>query len=149
MPIVTKYYESDNFILTVVYGKITSIDVYNHICLLSSDPRFKNTFSELADLRRVENVEEVTTGGLLWASEKVGASVAQYNSKLVFVADKPVVYGTARQYMGLAQKTRAMIKVVETMEDGLSALGLNKLYNDVIKDSEEMCAFDKPIDYFD
>jgi hypothetical protein len=140
MPFVTKYYEKEKFLLTVVYGNVKSVEVYDHICELASNPCLKVTFSELADLRRVENVDELTTAGLLWASEKESSTVRNFNSKLIFVADKPAVYGTARQYMGMAQKTRSLIDVVQTIEEALNTLNLSDLYDDVMKVSESLVA---------
>ena len=107
-------------VLSRGWGEFTEQDILRHFTTLSVDPNFQSTFSQLADLRRVEHAAVSKEFVRRHALEHLFSSRAQ-RAIVVSTADH---YELARIYAEFAQYASQNVHVFRDMHDAEEWLGL-------------------------
>jgi hypothetical protein len=98
MAIRATFYETLNFALMTGSGRIIAKDFKDYILdFVCKDPRIKNGFIELADMREVEG-NDITLQDMLDIVRLEQTSRRPQPSKLAFVVRDDSSYGAVRQY---------------------------------------------------
>jgi hypothetical protein len=95
--------------------KLTVHDIEGSAAKLQSDPRFNSDFSEIADLRELEEVE-LKAGQALHLADRIDPFAP--TSKRVFAAQSPAQINAARTHL-LMRKGNKNMRIIETMEAAL------------------------------
>jgi hypothetical protein len=98
MAIRATFYETHNFALMTGSGRIIAKDFKDYILeFVCKDPRIKNGFIELADMREIEG-NDITLQDMLDIVRLEQTSRRPQPSKLAFVVRDDSSYGAVRQY---------------------------------------------------
>jgi len=107
-------------VLSRGWGVFTEQDILSHFTTLSVDPSFQPTFSQLADLRRVEHAEVSKEFVRRHALEHLFSSRAQR----AIVVSSAEHYELARIYSDFAQYASQNVHVFRDMHDAEEWLGI-------------------------
>jgi hypothetical protein len=120
MPATSRIDVERRLVLTRIWGVFTVRDLYEHYNALAADPAFDPTFSQLADLRGVEQTELDRPLIRRHALERLFSPRAQ-RALVVSSADH---YELARIYASFAQYAMQNVRVFRDMHDAEEWLGL-------------------------
>jgi len=107
-------------VLSRAWGVFTAQDLYGHYTALSADPVFDPSFSQLVDLRDVEQVDMEPSVIRRHALERLFAAGAQR----ALVTSSDVAYELARMYGTSAAYVPQNVRVFREMPDAEQWLGL-------------------------
>ena len=107
-------------VLSRAWGVFTAQDLLDHYNALAADPAFDPSFSQLVDLRDVEQVELDTSVIRRHALERLFGGGAQR----ALVVSSDMHYGLARMYGAFAEFASQNVKVFRDMHEAEQWLGL-------------------------
>jgi hypothetical protein len=122
MPLRYRVDRARNLVETGGTGVITDADVLALKHALLADPAVTPSMVELTDLRAVES-REVTVAGI---RQMVGVDegATRSNPRLAIVASSQAVYGMARMYQQLTERSPREVGVFDDLTKALAWLGL-------------------------
>lgn len=138
MPKHIKFYEECNLVVKVFTESMTNKLLFNGVLDSRNDKNLKPGFLELADCRKITDTSNLTTDGILTASQLELENTKYVGGKLVIVADRPHLRGLAMQYSLYAERSRDAVNIVNTVEEAISWLGLDHLTGQILKDIDEL-----------
>lgn len=118
--------ESQRMIFSRAWDVVTAEDLHDHQGLLTRDPRFDPAFSQLWDLRAIDEVtvESATLREL--AQSRSFASGA----RRALVAPSDVSYGLARMFQSLHDDAPEKVRVFRDVAEARAWLGLEPAKED-------------------
>lgn len=120
MPATYRIDVARRLVLSRMWGVFTAQDLYDHYNRLGADPAFDPTFSQLVDLRDVEQTELERPVIRRHALEGFFHSSAQR----ALVVSTPHHYELARIYAAFAEYASQKVRVFRDMHDAEEWLGL-------------------------
>lgn len=114
MPIRYRIDPKRGLVLTTATGVLTDDELLAHKRKLRADPDFRPDMCELSDVRQVTRLE-VTPQGVQQFVEQDKSS-EQPNYRLAIVARADVVFGMARMYQTLTEKSGTQVGVFRDLE---------------------------------
>ena len=138
MPIERTYFEEHNFVLTLIYGKLTPIELDQHVIEMNREYGGKYAVDELADCRYLTDVSELTTTEVMIAADMEKGEGRTFGSKGAIVANSGAVYGLARAYAVVAQEARIDSRVYRSMDEAIAWLGVGHLREQIIVLSDQI-----------
>ncbi|ATX80110.1 hypothetical protein Ga0123461_1697 [Mariprofundus aestuarium] len=119
MPIERIYFEDQNFVLTLIYGKLTNSELSNHVLEMNSEYSGIEGVREVADCRYINDVSELSGRGLLTSAELEEGSSRVVHGKGAIVVASEHIYGLARMYAAIASRIRDDSRVFYSMGEAL------------------------------
>ena len=119
MPIERIYFEDQNFVLTLIYGKLTNSELSNHVLEMNSEYSGIEGVREVADCRYINDVSELSGRGLLTSAELEEGSSRVVHGKGAIVVASEHIYGLARMYAAIAFRIRDDSRVFYSMGEAL------------------------------
>jgi hypothetical protein len=116
MPAFYKIDKERKIVMTTGAGKITKEDIWQHMDLLSKDPDFDRSFSQLQDFTHVTSIDIDAADVRAFAQR----SIFSPESRRAIVVKSDLQFGLARMFQihrELAGETG--IRVFRTLEEGL------------------------------
>ena len=120
MPASYKIAAARGVVFTSGSGVLTDEDCFAHVRALSTDPDFKPSMHQLADLTHVTEVR-LTAGGIQRLAERVPFGEG---SRRAFVVADDVAFGMARMYQILTSDHAHDLTVFRDLDEARAWLGL-------------------------
>lgn len=138
MPIKRKYFEDENFVLTLIYGKLTRAELGQHVIEMNNEHKDKAGVNELADCRWLTDISELTTTDVVISAEMEREKGRTCGSKGAIVVASDTVYGLARAYATIAQEARVDSRVYRSMDEAIKWLEVDCLREQIAALSDEI-----------
>jgi hypothetical protein len=117
MPISYRIDEARGLVLTTASGTLTDSDILQLKARLAADPRWKPGLRELSDIRSIDRLDVTTKGVQQMAMRDEGDAAALASYRLAIVVSHQFVYGMARMYQMLTERTAPNVGVFQDMEE--------------------------------
>ena len=127
MSIERIYYQEPNFVLTLIYGKLTSGELADHVGTMNTEYAGIAGIKELADCRYLYDVSELSAEGLFFSAENEKGSTRVIGGKGAIVASSDVIYGLARMYSAIASNIREDSQAFRTLDEAIEFLDISNL----------------------
>ncbi len=119
------YFKKENFVLTLIYGKLTSSELYEHVLTMNRDYNGIYGIREFADCRFLSDVSELKHQDLMSSAQTEDGSTRVVGGKGAIVAEDDKIFGLASMYAAMAagiredsQAFRSLNEAIEFLEIG-------------------------------
>jgi len=127
MAIERIYYAEENFVLTLIYGKLTNADLARHVIEMNREYSDIEGVREVADCRYITDVSELSGDGLLGSARmEEGSSRVRHGNGAIVVASEHI-YGLARMYAAISSQVRAESRVTYSMDEALDWMQIESI----------------------
>jgi hypothetical protein len=110
-----------SLVLSRGWGVVTDRELFAHVRALTVDPRFAQHFRQLADLRDVTEVQQVTAATI---REMVRLNPFWAVARRALVVTSDEVFGWARMYQLLRDEWPDELLIFRNVDDALQWLGI-------------------------
>ena len=127
MTIERIYFEGHNFVLSLIYGKLTEAELGQHVLAMNEEYKDKTAVNELADCRFLTDVSELTAQSVAFSASMEKGVSRVCGSKGAIVVASNTVFGMARAYAAVAQQARIDSRVFRSMDEAIKWLEIEPL----------------------
>ncbi|NWF39218.1 hypothetical protein F3F96_08725 [Mariprofundus sp. NF] len=131
MAIERIYFEAENFVLTLIYGKLTNSELTTHVVEMNRDYNHIKGVRELADCRFLTDVSELTGSAVLHSAELEEGNSRVIGGRGAIVATSDLIYGLANMYAAVASNIRDESRVFRSMDEALQWLEIDPIRAEV------------------
>lgn len=118
-------FEDDNFLFTIISGELENTSFKKHIIEFNSVAGDIPHLRELVDCRGITNLDNLTVGATVAASQQEDKRPDSLLALLV-PESNPLIYGMARSYLAFPQFQRQDANIFTDYDKALSWLAINK-----------------------
>lgn len=140
MPIKRIYFEADNFVLSLIYGKLTNAELGQHVIDMNNEYRGKHAVNELADCRFLTDVSELSVQAVTISADMEMGESRTSNSRGAIVVASDEVYGMARAYASVAQNARTDSRVFREIDEAIDWLEIEHLRDAIATESRAIAS---------
>jgi hypothetical protein len=127
MSIERIYFEQENVILTLIYGKLTNHELTAHVLEMNRDYNGIEGIREIADCRYLFDVSELASNNLLVSAEMEEGSSRSIGGKGAIVVASDLIHGLANMYATVASRIRDDSRVYRSMSEALDWLEIGPI----------------------
>jgi hypothetical protein len=132
MTIERVYFREHNFVLTIIFDKLTGRELAEHVLAMNRDYASIKGIRELADCRFLTDVSELDEGEVVFSASKEQGSLRVVGGRGAVVATSDEVYKLAKMYCDIAAQIREDAKVFRSMDDAIRWLELEDFKKDFL-----------------
>ncbi|OIQ00052.1 MAG: hypothetical protein AUK35_05310 [Zetaproteobacteria bacterium CG2_30_46_52] len=132
MAIKRVYFREDNFVLTMIYGKLTNAEINAHVIAMNKENAKVTGLMELADCRYLTDTSELNSENLMVAASMERGQSRAIGGKGAIVAISDMVYALARVYAAIASDIREDSQVFRDINLAIAFLGIEHLKDEVL-----------------
>jgi|SRR5271155_3924768 len=114
---------NERLVVSTISGELNEEGFVNATSLISSQPGFDPSYSEIIDFSGV-TAGTLSTSALVQIAQR--ESIFSRKSVHVIVAPKPHIFGLARMAQVYAEREKPNVVVVQTLDEARKVLGLEK-----------------------
>jgi hypothetical protein len=122
MSIERIYFEQENVVLTLIYGKLTNHDLTAHVFEMNHEYNGIEGIREIADCRYLFDVSELASNNVLVSAGMEEGSSRTIGGKGAIVVANDLIHGLANMYATIASKIRDDSRVYRSMNEALDWL---------------------------
>jgi len=131
MSIERIYFEKENFVLTLIYGKLTNEELASHVLEMNKEYADIEGLREVADCRYLTDVSEITGNGLLGSAHlEEGSSRTRHGRGVIVVASEHI-YGMARMFATISSQYRDESTVTYSMDEALKLMQIDPIHEKI------------------
>lgn len=131
MAIERIYYPEENFVLTLIYGKLTNADLGRHVIEMNREYSGIEGVREVADCRYITDVSELSGDGLLGSARMENGSSRVRHGRGAIVVASQHIYGLARMYAAISAQIRAESRVTYSLDEALDWMHIEPILDRV------------------
>jgi len=131
MSIERIYFEAENVVLTLIYGKLTSSELSAHVTEMNDEYNTIEGIRELADCRYLTDVSELTGSTLINSAAMEKGSSRTIGGKGAIVVASDLIYGLASMYAAVARDIRDDSRVYRNMGEAVEWLKLDPIRTEI------------------
>ena len=124
MSIERVFFREHNFVLTIIFGKLTGRELSEHVLAMNRDYSFIKGIRELADCRFLTDVSELDEQEVVSSAGKERGSLRVVGGRGAIVAISEEIYNLAEIYADVASQIREDAKVFRSMDEAIRWLEL-------------------------
>jgi hypothetical protein len=132
MPIERKYFREDNFVLTLIYGELTSAQLSDHVIQMNQENSASAGLIELADCRHITDVSQLSGNSLILSAGMERGQARTLGGLGAIVVASDEIYGLAMMYATIAKDSRIDSRVYRSMDEAIEWLGVGHLKETVL-----------------
>ena len=132
MSIERIFFKKENFVLTLIYGKLTEAELLEHVQAMNHQYSDIYGIKELADCRFLYDVSELSGSDLLSTANLEKGSARAIGGKGAIVASSDVVFGLASMYAAIASNIREDSKAFRDMDEAFEFLELGEVKKKIL-----------------
>lgn len=126
------YFEEHNFVLTLIYGKLTNTELLEHVQAMNQEYSEISGIKELADCRFLHDVSELSGADLLSTADLEKGTTRVIGGKGAIVASSDAVFGLASMYAAIASNIREDSKAFRNLEESIEFLELGDFRKEIL-----------------
>jgi len=127
------YFKEENFVLTIIYDKLTDLELVEHVQTMNTDYEGIYGIKELADCRYLYDVSELTAKDMLSTADGEKTSTRVIQGKGAIVAESDVIFGLASMYAAIASNIREESKAVRSISEAIELLEIDEFKDKVLE----------------
>ncbi|MCK5004257.1 MAG: hypothetical protein KAS21_04175 [Candidatus Aminicenantes bacterium] len=131
------YFKEKNFVLTLIYDKLTDIELINHVHAMNTEYEGIYGIKELADCRYLYDISELTARDMLTTADAEKESTRVILGKGAIVAETDGIFGLASMYAAIASNIREDSKVFRSLDEAIDFLELGEFKSKLIEQLSE------------
>ena len=131
------YFKEKNFVLTLIYDKLTDIELINHVHAMNTEYEGIYGIKELADCRYLYDISELTARDMLTTADAEKESTRVILGKGAIVAETDIIFGLASMYAAIASNIREDSKVFRSLDEAIDFLELGEFKSKLIEQLSE------------
>ena len=131
MSIQRIYFEPENFVLTLIYGKLTNSELTDHVMEMNREYNHIHGVRELADCRYLVDVSDLTGSAVLNSAEMESGAARAIGGRGAIVATSNLIIGLANMYAAVASDIRDESMVFRSMDEALKWLKIDSIRPEV------------------
>ncbi len=120
------YFKEKNFVLTIIYDKLTDIELIEHVLAMNTEYEGIYGIKELADCRYLYDISELTARDMLTTADAEKESTRVILGKGAIVAETDIIFGLASMYAAIASNIREDSKVFRSLDEAIDFLELKE-----------------------
>ncbi|TLS67224.1 hypothetical protein FEF65_07225 [Mariprofundus erugo] len=136
MAIERIFFREDNFVLTVIYGRLTNAEIGEHVIQMNREYAACSALVELADCRYLHDISALSSDGLMISAGMEKGQLRTAGSKGAIVVANDVVFGLARVYAAIAAQSRIDSRVYRDLDEAVDWLGMGHLKQAIHTEAE-------------
>jgi len=140
MAIERIYFREANFVLTLIYGKLTNAEIGQHVIEMNHENAASSGMMELADCRYLTDISELSAENLMVAASMEQGQPRTTGGKGAIVAISDKVYGLARVYAAIASGIRVDSQVFRDIDQAMTFLGVDHLKEKILTHADAVLA---------
>ncbi|WP_236075268.1 hypothetical protein [Mariprofundus sp. EBB-1] len=140
MAIERIYYREHNFVLTLIYGKLSNAELAEHVIKMHQENEKESALTELADCRYLTDVSELNVNGIVLSASMEKDHPRTFNGlgAIVVAHDADHIYGLARAYAAIASQARIDSHVYRSLDEAIDWLAVNHLKDEIVHACERV-----------
>ena len=131
------YFKEKNFVLTIIYDKLTDIELIEHVLAMNTEYEGIYGIKELADCRYLYDISELTARDMLTTADAEKESTRVILGKGAIVAETDIIFGLASMYAAIASNIREDSKVFRSLDEAIDFLELGEFKSKLIEQLSE------------
>jgi len=138
MTIERIYFKKDNFILTLMYGKLTNAQIGEHVVAMNKEYASCTGVTELADCRFLTDVSKLTPEQLSIAASMEEGQPRTLGGKGAIVVSNNEIFALARVYAAVASNARDDSQVFRDLDAAINWLKVDQLRDEILVHSSRI-----------
>lgn len=122
MAITRIYFKEENFVLTIIYDKLTDLELVEHVQAMNIEYAGIYGIKELADCRYLQDISELTARDMLTTADAEKETTRIVGGKGAIVAESDVIFGLASMYAAIASNIREDSKAFRSLDEAIDFL---------------------------
>ncbi len=131
------YFKEKNVVLTIIYDKLTDIELIEHVLAMNTEYEGIYGIKELADCRYLYDISELTARDMLTTADAEKESTRVILGKGAIVAETDIIFGLASMYAAIASNIREDSKVFRSLDEAIDFLELGEFKSKLIEQLSE------------
>lgn len=132
MAIERVYFREHNFVLTIIFGKLTGRELAEHVLAMNRDYANIKGIRELADCRFLTDVSGLNEHEVVSSATKEQGSSRVIGGRGAIVAVAEEVFRLAEMYADVSSQIREDVRVFRTMDEAIGWLELEDFKKDFL-----------------
>ncbi len=131
------YFKEKNFVLTIIFDKLTDIELIEHVQVMNTEYEGIYGIKELADCRYLYDISELTARDMLTTADGEKESTRVIMGKGAIVAETDIIFGLASMYAAIASNIREDSKVFRSLDEAIDFLELGEFKSKLLEQLSE------------
>jgi len=131
------YFGEENFVLTLIFDKLTDIELIEHVQAMNTEYDGVYGIKELADCRYLYDVSELTARDMLTTADAEKESTRVILGKGAIVAESDAIFGLASMYAAIASNIREDSKAFHSLDEAIDFLEVGEFENRLLEQLSE------------
>ncbi len=127
------YFKEENFVLTLIYNKLTDIQLIEHVQVMNTEYEGIFGIKELADCRYLYDISELTARDMLTTADSEKDSTRVIMGKGAIVAESDAIFGLASMYAAIASNIREDSKAFRSLDEAFDFLDIGDFKNTLLE----------------